>query len=103
VYISEINTTDSTLSGNFDFKAYSPYGKGFIEVTDGLFSNIPFTNEIPATPDNSFEVDIDGTTFTPTSINASSIMGKIMITASDSQVSKLEQPLSCQQVQGHWN
>jgi len=88
VYISEINTTDSTLSGNFDFKAYSPYGKGFIEVTDGLFSNIPFTNEIPATPDNSFEVDIDGTTFTPTSINASSIMGKIMITASDSQVSK---------------
>lgn len=88
MYISEINTNDSTISGNFYFKAYSPFGKGFIEVTDGVFSNIPFTNELPPTPENSFEVDIDGTTFTPSSINATSAMGKIMITASDSQVSQ---------------
>jgi len=43
VIISEINMTDSTISGNFDFVAYSPIGKGFIEVTEGKFEKIPFT------------------------------------------------------------
>ncbi len=88
MYISEINTTDSVISGTFSFKAYSPFGKGFIEVTEGKFSNLPFTNELPATPDNSLVVDIDGSTFTPATVYTAVMMGKIMITASDAQMTK---------------
>ena len=88
MFISEVNETDSVISGTFSFKAYSPFSKGFIEVTEGSFSNIPFTSELPATPDNSLEVDIDGSAFIAASVNASVLMGKIMISASDSQMTK---------------
>jgi hypothetical protein len=86
--IDEINTKDSLVSGTFEFKAYSFFKKDFIYVTEGKFSNVPFTTKLPDTPDNSLEVDIDGITFTPSSVNASLMLGMIMITASDSQVSK---------------
>ncbi len=88
MYISEINETDSVISGIFSFKAYSPFGKGFIEVTEGTFSNLPYTAQLPATSDNNLVVDIDGSTFTPSSVNAMVAMGKITISASDGQITQ---------------
>jgi len=88
VNISSINTTDSVISGTFEFYAYSPFGKGFVSVSEGSFSNVPFTTELPATPDNSLIVDIDGSTFTASSVNAMVAMGKINISASDAQITQ---------------
>jgi len=89
VVITDINKTDSVMSGTFEFKVYSFVGsKGFMNVTDGVFTNIPFSSEMPSTPDNSLSVDVDGTTFTAATVYASVIMGKIMITASNSDVSE---------------
>ena len=88
VRITSINTTDSLVSGTFEFIAYSFFNKGYISVSEGNFSNIPFTNQFPATPDNSLEVDIDGSAFDVASVNASVLMGKIMISASNAQVTK---------------
>ncbi|MCD4730713.1 MAG: hypothetical protein K8R74_08950 [Bacteroidales bacterium] len=88
VIITYINNADSLVSGTFEFYAYSPFGNGFVSVSDGNFTNVPFTNELPPIPDNSLVVDIDGSTFTPATVNASLLMGKIMISASNAQVTK---------------
>lgn len=88
VNITSINTADSLVSGTFEFYAYSPNGKGFVSVSDGSFKNIPFTTELPGTPDNSLVVDIDGSTFTASSVTASAITSKIIISASDAQVTE---------------
>lgn len=88
VTITSINTTDSLISGIFEFTAYSFFNKGYISVTEGTFTDIPFTDELPGNSDNSFEVDIDGSAFIPVSITASNIMGQLIISASDAQVTK---------------
>lgn len=43
VTISTINSSDSIVSGSFDFKVYSPDKKGFVTISNGVFNNIPYT------------------------------------------------------------
>lgn len=88
VTITSINTTDSVMSGIFEFVAYGFSNKGFISVTEGTFTDIPFSTELPGTPNNSLEVDIDGSTFTASSVTSSVLMSKIIISASDAQVTE---------------
>ena len=89
VTITTINKTDSVMSGTFEFKVYGFVGsKGFKEVTNGVFTNIPFTSELPSTPDNSLTVDIDGSAFTPATVNALVVAGKIIISASNTNVTE---------------
>ncbi|HPE57540.1 MAG TPA: DUF6252 family protein [Bacteroidales bacterium] len=88
VIISSINTADSTVSGTFDFVAYSPYAKGFINIKDGTFNNLPFSASLPNTPDQVFTVVIDDELFEPSSIHAMKALGKITISTSNADASK---------------
>ncbi len=89
VIISSLNMTDSLVSGTFEFKAYSFFAKGFIQVTEGIFTNIPLSTTAPVTPNESLKVDIDGTTFTASSVSATNLMGKIIISGSDADYSTI--------------
>jgi hypothetical protein len=88
VIITEINTSDSTITGTFSFDAYRYTDNSFVEITNGKFINVKWTSTMPSTPDNNFAVTINGTIWTPTSISASVAMGKLMINATNSEATK---------------
>lgn len=89
-----VNRTNKTFSGTFQFTAYDANGGSFtpIVVTNGVFTNVPYTNNVTFVGNNSFTVNVDGTPYVPTLIVGSknSITGtsRISITASDNAVGK---------------
>ncbi len=83
VIFSEINTTDSLISGKFEFMAENPLSGESVFVSEGEFVNVPFTSNIAHVGENTFVVKIDGVNWAPTLISGSKVNGKINIVASN--------------------
>lgn len=65
ITITEINTTNKTISGTFSFKGYwSDFDQTSIlpvQFTNGVFNNIPYVNQ--SETNDSFYAKVDGTEF----------------------------------------
>jgi len=71
-----IDTTKKTVSGTFSFIAYRDLDNQQRTITDGVFTDIPYTKDadLPAAAANdTFAVKIDGTAFAPYGINATNM------------------------------
>lgn len=82
ITITSINTTTKKISGTFQFTGlrYNSLNKGETKVfTKGSFTDISFVSEIVVKNDNTLSVKVDNVNFVPTTINATSSMGKLNI------------------------
>jgi hypothetical protein len=63
VDINFINKRDSVISGTFAFLGYNSTSSEYIEVSNGVFTDIVYTFEEPSITENSLKVNIDGVLF----------------------------------------
>lgn len=73
VQITKIDKTAKTISGTFQFDAYRSYDGQNRRITDGVFTDIPYTEGLTASPASSkdtFRVKVDGVAFAPYSITS---------------------------------
>lgn len=102
VNITAIDTAKKIISGTFSFKLYRDMDDKKLNVTEGSFTNLPYTTTLPATPvTDTFRVKIDGTAFAPTSVTGFTVavMNEIAINATTANGSKavgLNFPLNIQ-------
>lgn len=76
IIISKIDVANTKISGTFEFTGvrYKDPMSGSTDIetkklTNGSFTDIPFTKDAPVTPtNNTFSAKLDGAIFTPTSI-----------------------------------
>jgi len=78
--VTQINTSNHTVSGTFMFTGVRTTDYTLVQITEGVFTNIPYTEEAAATFNNTFDADIDGVAFNPTLIYAASAFNMISIT-----------------------
>ena len=70
--ISKVNTSDSTMTGTFQFTAFRLIDGTQVKVTDGKFTNVKFATEVTNTTAGFFKCKIDGTQF-----NAGIVAGQV--------------------------
>lgn len=82
--ITNIDTVKKTMSGTFAVKVYRQIDSMQRNFTEGVFTNIPYTNGIPPplNTTDSFRVKIDDTAFVYNSLTAIKVFGTINISAS---------------------
>jgi hypothetical protein len=74
VIVTSINTSKKTISGTFQCKVYRQLDNQQEVITQGIFSNIPYTDTLPkAALTDTFNVTIGGTPWSAPSISASVI------------------------------
>lgn len=61
--INNINKKDSVISGTFAFTGYNSTSSEYIEVTDGVFTDIEYVLKEPSITDNSLRANIDDVLF----------------------------------------
>lgn len=83
--ITEIDTTNKTISGTFNLKLYRAFDLQQLKVMEGVFTNIPYTTEAlpPANANDTFRVKVDGVDFPTYSVSSNTIFESIFISASD--------------------
>ena len=69
VVVTSWNSTDSLISGTFNFEADHAMDGTSISVTNGEFKNIKIEKAVPEEGNNSFSVQIDGDPWTTSSDN----------------------------------
>lgn len=84
--ITSIDEVNKKMSGTFSFKAKRYTDNTYRDITEGVFTDIPYITTLP--PGNStdtFNVKIDGTAFVPTLVNGLSVsmLSNIVIQGSD--------------------
>lgn len=84
VVISEINTTDSTMSGSFQFTGFRPSDNSKKVITEGKFINLKFALVTNSTATGTFKCKLDGVQFTADSSSGTSISGYLKIAGSAS-------------------
>ena len=86
VVISDIDTTDSTITGTFYFDLYD-FSGGKKSVTEGTFTNLKFTSGNNGgggnNGDGTMQMDVDGTTWTPGTVTSASALGLITLAGVD--------------------
>lgn len=80
VTVTDINTSDSTISGTFKFIAYRLIDNTQLVITEGKFTNVPFTTTISTPGDNFLKAKIDGVAYEASAISGSSVFGIFQIT-----------------------
>lgn len=82
INISEVNETDKTITGTFNFNAFLP-GIDTIYVSKGVLYNVSYVSGEISDPNNAgtFSANVDGNPFTPTTVTASNNDGTIFISA----------------------
>lgn len=81
--VDEIDVTNKTITGTFEFEGKEPVSGTVRSITDGIFTELAYIEEASATFNNSFTANVDGVAFSPTLIYGSSNFGTISITASE--------------------
>ncbi len=85
VTITSINTTNQTISGVFNYKGYwtDTTVTNILPIifTNGVFNNLPYTNQIAST--DSFFANVDGINFIESTITANTVNNVIRITAAN--------------------
>ncbi len=71
VVITNVNTTNHTITGTFSFKGYWNGTGDFApkDFTDGTFT-VPYTDDIGGSTGDSLTAQIDGSAFNPTNVQA---------------------------------
>ena len=83
--ITSIDTVRRTMSGTFGITVYRSLDDQSRTITNGVFSNIPYTGSgvvIPPVPADTFRVKVAGVDFAYTSLITNTASGAINITAS---------------------
>lgn len=91
VTITSIDTDKKTISGHFAFKVFREMDGGQKTITEGSFTNLPYTTTLPpASAKDTFQVKIDGASWTPQSITGAVIpmMNQIAINAANAAGTK---------------
>lgn len=83
VTINTFNTTDSIVSGVFEFIVQNPLDGEKIFISEGEFNNVPFTTNTVPVADNFLNVKINGTSFMPLQVTGSKALGKLVVNATD--------------------
>lgn len=86
--VTSMDQTNKRFSGTFSFKAWRATDNTFREITNGVFTDVPYVTSISGGGSNTFTIKIDGVTFTPAVVSGSVALGNLTIVASDSQGSK---------------
>ena len=72
VNITSINTTNKTISGTFAFRVYRQMDGTHKTMTEGSFTNLPYTTTLPpGNTNDTFRVKIAGTLWVPPTVFAS--------------------------------
>lgn len=90
VTLTQINQASGTVSGTFSFTVYRSSDGGQRSITSGVFTNIPYTTNLPASssPTDTLTATINGTAWTGQSIQASSLDDQLTILGSSSNGSQ---------------
>ena len=90
VIITDINTTDSTISGTYHFEAYDIYQTGtMVSVTGGTFTKVKYTGNSGGGGggggggQGTMQLDVNGNTWTPQDITAVSALDLIALAGED--------------------
>jgi hypothetical protein len=85
VTIASIDTVNHLISGSFQFKLVNPSDNSIRTVTNGVFSNIPYTkgagsgNTPPPTGTDTLKANADGILFNPYQITTSLGSGQLVL------------------------
>ena len=82
--MSSIDKTNKKMTGTFAFRGFNLSTGDSIEISDGVFTNLPYVTSITSTGNNSFSATVDGASFVPSIIAGSLSLGNLNITASGS-------------------
>lgn len=85
VTVTSINSANKTMSGTFSYEGYHPTDMIFINITEGQFTDIPYTTDVGGGSNNSLSADIDGSSWTATAVNGAVALGRLTIVGSDNQ------------------
>ena len=89
VDITSIDTANKKINGTFRFVVYRALDSAQRNITEGSFTNISYaTAPPPASPTDTFNVKIDGVTFTPITIVGIRLTASSQITLSGSAGAK---------------
>jgi hypothetical protein len=90
VFITSIDTANKTMSGNFSFKVHSQSDSTEKNFTEGSFTNIPYTSNLPigGNPTDTFRVKIAGSLWTAPTVIGLSAGGQLIVTGSDPALMK---------------
>jgi hypothetical protein len=84
--ITSIDEANKLMSGTFSFKAKRAIDNSYRTITEGVFTNVPYTTSLPTgSSKDTLTSKVDGVSFTPTSIFGyyDNMMSKIIITGSN--------------------
>lgn len=88
VTVTEINTSDSTISGEFSFIVYRQIDSTQKVITQGKFKDVPFTTTISTSGDDFVKAKVDGAAFEASAVIASVNFGILQITGSSADGQK---------------
>ncbi len=88
IVISDVNTSDSLISGTFHFEAYEIMQSGTKKtITEGSFTDVKFTSGNGGgggSGNGTMQLDVDGNTWTPEATTAASALDMIALAGEDS-------------------
>ncbi len=83
--ITSMDTVNKKMGGTFSYKAWRATDNTFKEITQGVFTNVPYITSLSGGGNNTFTIKIDNVTFTPALITGTANNGTLNIIATDSQ------------------
>ncbi len=88
ITITSLDATNKKMGGTFSFKGYNAIANTYHEITEGVFSNVPYVTSLSGGGNNTFTVKIDNVTFAPAIITGTLQGGNLVINAADNAGSK---------------
>ena len=89
VIVTEIDATNKTISGTFQFKVFREMDSQQQVITEGIFNKIPYVNTLPpASSTDTFFVKVGGVAWSPPSITATISSGSLVVAASEQNGSR---------------
>lgn len=89
VDITSIDSVDQTMSGTFSFNVYRSVDGGQRSITQGVFTNLPYTSGLPTTSnEDTLTATIDAQAWTGKSIQAATNAGELTIVGSSADGSQ---------------
>ena len=89
VTVTSIDRTKKTMTGTFKFKMFRQSDSKMVNITEGSFTNLPYTSELPsANAGDTINVTIDGAAWSAMSIQAQSTSGQLVIAGAELNATK---------------
>jgi Family of unknown function (DUF6252) len=89
VTVTSIDRSKKTMTGTFKFKMFRQSDSKVVSITEGSFTNLPYTSELPtASAGDTLTVTIDGSAWSAKSIQAQSTSGQLVIAGAETNATK---------------